>query len=178
MDSNKSRAGVLVGLAAAAGAFGAAVMMSAATAPTARADDFTDVINAVEGGFTIGQNEFTLADTDFSGGDVSDGLAAYFSGVDDDTLAAPSNLSIGTLELIANDPVTTTLNTNIPPESDFTSGLTDAESFFTTGGTYFSDIPTDLSAGDYSGAAFLDYLGSLYDVAAAQVLIEGVVASF
>jgi hypothetical protein len=38
----------LVGVAAAAGAFGVAVMMSAATAPTARADDFTDVISEVD----------------------------------------------------------------------------------------------------------------------------------
>jgi hypothetical protein len=41
----------LIGVAAAAGAFGAAAMMSAATAPTARADDFTDVINAVDGDY-------------------------------------------------------------------------------------------------------------------------------
>jgi hypothetical protein len=45
MDNNRSRTGVLVGLAAAAGAFGVAAMMSAATAPTARADAFTDMIH-------------------------------------------------------------------------------------------------------------------------------------
>ena len=48
MDSNGSRTGVLVGLAAAAGAFGVAAMMSAATAPTARADEFSDIVNGVE----------------------------------------------------------------------------------------------------------------------------------
>ena len=37
-----------IGLAAAAGAFGAAAMLSAATAPTARADDFTDILSNVE----------------------------------------------------------------------------------------------------------------------------------
>jgi len=52
MDSNRSRFGMLIGLAAAAGAFGVAVMMSAVTAPTARADDFSDVISAVDGDYT------------------------------------------------------------------------------------------------------------------------------
>jgi hypothetical protein len=56
--------------------------------------------------------------------------------------------------------------------------LSEAESFFSTSATYFSEAATDLSAGDYVDASYLDYLGSLYDVASGQVLIEGVVASF
>jgi hypothetical protein len=178
MGDMQSRFGILVGVAAAVGAFGAAAMMSAATAPTARADDFTDVINAVEGDFTAAQDQFTLAGTDFGGGDVSDGLAAYFTGLDDDLVGAPYNLELGTLDLIANDPVTASLVATIPPVTDFTAGLSEAEGFFSTGATYFSDAATALSAGDYVDASYLDYLGSLYDVASGQVLIESVVASF
>jgi hypothetical protein len=44
---HKSSRAVLVGLGAAVGAFGAAAMISAAIAPTARADDFTDIIDDV-----------------------------------------------------------------------------------------------------------------------------------
>src|SRR5271166_3881800 len=66
MGNKRSRA-VLVGLDAAVGAVGAAAMMSAATAPTARADDFTDILNGVEGNFAAGQ-------TAFGGDDVTDGL--------------------------------------------------------------------------------------------------------
>jgi hypothetical protein len=49
MGHNRSRA-VVVGLAAAVGAVGAAAMM-AATAPPARADDLTDIVKAVDGDF-------------------------------------------------------------------------------------------------------------------------------
>jgi hypothetical protein len=178
MGEMQSRSGILVGVAAAVGAFGAAAMMSAAAAPTARADDFTDVINSVEGDFTTAQDQFTLADTDFGGGDVNDGLAAYFSGVNDDLLGAPNNLELGTLELIANDPVSASLVATIPSVTDFTAGLSEAESFFSAGASYFSEAATDLSAGDYVDASYLDYLGSLFDVASGQLLIEGVVASF
>src|ERR1700689_2795012 len=76
MDSNRSRTGVLVGLAAAAGAFGVAAMISAATPPTARADDFTDIVNAVEAELAFGQAAFTTASTDFGSSDVTDGLQA------------------------------------------------------------------------------------------------------
>src|ERR1700677_2547620 len=78
MDSNRSRVGMLIGLGAAAGAFGAAAIMSADTAPTARADDFTDVINAVDAAYSSGQIEFGIADTDFGGSNINDGLAAFF----------------------------------------------------------------------------------------------------
>lgn len=73
MGNKRSRA-VLVGLDAAVGAVGAAAMMSAATAPTARADDFTDILNGVEGNFAAGQTAFDNASTDFGGDDVTDGL--------------------------------------------------------------------------------------------------------
>jgi hypothetical protein len=46
-------------------------MMAAATAPTARADDFTDVINKVDADLTAGQSYFIAAVTDF-GQDVAD----------------------------------------------------------------------------------------------------------
>ncbi len=88
MDNNRSRSGVLVGLAAAAGAFGAAAMMSAATAPTARADDFTDIVNAAEGELAFGQTAFTTAFTDFGSSDVTDGLQALVNGSYDDLLCS------------------------------------------------------------------------------------------
>jgi hypothetical protein len=61
MDSNRSRFGMLIGLGAAAGAFGVAAMMSAATAPTARADAYSDIISAVDGDFAAGEAEFASA---------------------------------------------------------------------------------------------------------------------
>ena len=81
----RSRVGILIGLSAAAGVFGVAAMTSAATA---RADDFTDIINAVDGDFTTGQTDFTAAFTDFSS-NVPEGLNAFYSGLDEDLWAAP-----------------------------------------------------------------------------------------
>jgi len=50
----RSRAGLVIGLAGVAGAFGAAALLSAATAPSAHADPYTDIINAVDGGYALG----------------------------------------------------------------------------------------------------------------------------
>jgi len=71
-------------------------MMSAATVPTALADDFTNIIAAVDGGLADGQAEFGLTATDFSSSYVTDALAALFNGIDDDLAVAPDNLLIGT----------------------------------------------------------------------------------
>jgi hypothetical protein len=56
---------MLVGLGGAAGAVGVAVTMSAVSAPTARADDFTDVIATVETQIADGQVAFSAAASDF-----------------------------------------------------------------------------------------------------------------
>jgi hypothetical protein len=73
-----SRVRILVGLGAAAGAFGVAVMMSAVAAPTARADDFSDVVTNVDADYTDGASMLTAADTDFASNDFADGLASLF----------------------------------------------------------------------------------------------------
>src|ERR1700733_9618197 len=119
MDSNRPRPGVLVGLAAAAGAFGAAATLSATAAPTARADDFTDVINAVDGDYADGQAAFTTALTDFSSNELGNGLAAFFSGVNDDALSAPNNLLIGTVDLLTNQAVSGSTAWDFPNVGDF-----------------------------------------------------------
>jgi hypothetical protein len=178
MDSNRSRAATLIGVVAAAGAFGVAGLMSAATAPTARADDFTDVINAVDEDFTFAQADFAQAFGDFDTGNVNVGLAEFISGVDNDFLAAPDNLYIGTVDLLTNEPVADSLEVGLFPESGFSSGLTDAEAAFAFGQTQLTDAATALSEGDYAGAADYDALSSFSDVVGVQELLEGVVASF
>jgi hypothetical protein len=178
MTDMRSRSGILVGLAAAVGAFGIAAMMSAATAPTARADDFTDLITAVDGVYDVGQADFSTALTDFGGGDVNDGLAAFFSGVDTDLLGAPGSLEIGTIQLLTTGTIMTGISFDLGPEPDFTSALTDAESFLADAQENFTSAATEFSAGDYGDVAYFDTVGSWYDVASLQVLLEGAVASF
>ncbi|MDT5166663.1 MAG: hypothetical protein QOC88_3557, partial [Mycobacterium sp.] len=76
----KARGGML--LVAVLGALVAAA--ATATAPVVRADDpLTDLLVAVQGDFALGQEAFTLANADFANGDVADGLATFYGGVDD-----------------------------------------------------------------------------------------------
>ena len=173
----RSRAGLLIGLIAAAGAFGAAAMTSAATAPAAHADDFTDVINNVDADLTAGQAEFSTAFTDFGSSNPADGLAALLSGVDDDFIAAPDSLYIGTVELATNESVTGALTFGLGPVPDFTAGLSGAEGFFTIAEGDFSAVATELAASDYGAAAFDSATGGEYLAASFDELILGLAGS-
>jgi hypothetical protein len=88
MDSDRSRFGILIGLGAAVGAFGVAAMMSAVTAPTARADIYTDTIAAIGQDYSDGQYAFDLASTDFTSSDLTSRLTVFFDGVNLDFLGA------------------------------------------------------------------------------------------
>jgi hypothetical protein len=164
MDGNRSRFGMLIGVAAAAGAFGAAAMMSAATAPTARADDYTEILNAVEADFTGGQTAFGDAATDFGGGDVTDGLAAYLQGVDDDFVAAPDNVLLGTVEALSNEPISLFSTLTVTAPTDFAAAVSDAENLIGVGQTALSDAAAAFAAGDYVDAVAYDLDASLYGV--------------
>jgi hypothetical protein len=179
MTEMRSRSGTLVGLAAAVGAFGAAVMMSAATAPTARADDLTEIINAVDGDFTAGQGAFTTAFEDFGSSDLAPGLTSFFEGVDDDALAAPNNLLVGSVEALANEKITGDQPVGLFVPGSFSQGLTIAESFFSTGESYLTSAAADLGTADYGDAALYDLVGSDYvSIVPLEELLLGAVASF
>ena len=179
MDSNRSRTGVLVGLAAAAGAFGAAAMMSAATAPTARADDFTDVINAVDGDYAAGQSEFTTAFTAFSSNELAPGLLALVNGTDDDALSPSANLLVGTIELLTNEPVDGAIPWDFVLPADFSDAVTTVESQFAAGEGLLAAASSALSFGEYGTAAYDDLAGAdLLTVAPLEELLLGAAVSF
>jgi hypothetical protein len=175
----RSRARILVGLAAAAGAFGAAAMLSAATAPTARADDFSDIISAVDGDYAAGQAAYTDAFTDFGSNNVTAGLVELFDGVDDDVLSAPNNLLVGSLEALTNESVTGDEPFGLFQPGSFSEALTTAESLINTGESYFTTAATDFTAGDYGEAALLDLFGADYvSIVPLEDLILGAAVSF
>jgi len=178
MDSNKPRIQILIGLAAAAGAVGAAAMVSTATAPTARADDFTDIITYVDADFADGQFNLTTAFSDFSGGDFVAGLTSLFQGVDDDVLGAPDNLLIGTVEALAGEPLGGPLPYDLGAEANFAGGLADAENDFSYAVVNLEDIPAELAAGDYGVATYDVLIGADYaSIAPLEELILGAAAS-
>jgi hypothetical protein len=150
----RSHARILVGLAAAAGAFGMAAVLSASDAPTARADDFSDIISAVDGDYSAGQADFTTALADFGSSSTAiDGLAAFFSGVDEDLVAAPENYFVGSVQALANDPIDHSYFDVITVASSYPVAVDGAQIGFGEGATYLSDSLTALSGGDFASAA-------------------------
>jgi hypothetical protein len=170
---------LLTGLAAAAGAVGAAAMLSAATAPAARADDISETINDVQADFSTAQTDFTTAETDFSSGisGVPTGLEAYFAGEDNDLLASYQAV-VGAFDVLTGQPGVATfvpINPD-PPELDFATGLADAENDIPFGESEFTQAATELSSGDYALAAVFDAEGSfILATLPAQDFLSGVV---
>jgi hypothetical protein len=178
MSHAKSRGGMLVVLGAAAGAFGAAAMMSAAVAPTARADDFTEIISSVDADFTAATEDFNSAYADFGSSELAPGLASFLDGVNDDLLSAPENLLIGTAEALDNEAISPPLTWNLVPEASFADGLAQAESDFSQGEGFLSQAATDLSSGDYGDAVSADLNGlDLVAIAPLDDLLLGSLAS-
>jgi hypothetical protein len=175
----RSRSGILVGLAAAVGAFGAAAMMSAVTAATARADDFTNLVTDIEADYSIGQTALTDASTDFSSAEFAPGLALLFDGVDNDSVVAPENFLIGIGELLTNESLdlTTPFNWSLP--SDFSDAVSSAESYFSDGAGDFTQGATALAGGDY-GDALMDYAYGLNAIVVdpLQEVLLGAAVSF
>lgn len=161
----RSRAATLIGVAAAAGAFGAAAMMSAATAPTARADDTAAIEAAISDQLGFGQTAFSNAATDFETSNYIGGVEAYFEGVDDDTIGVPDIAYVGGVDELTNESYNIAngqfdLNGADWPTS-FSEGVTDAEQISTEAQTLFSSVPTELSSGEYGDAALYGAVGAL-----------------
>jgi hypothetical protein len=134
--------------------------MSTATAPTARADDLTDIVNAVDGDFTLGQTDITDALTGFSGIEAED-LNAFYSGVDEYLWAAPTNLEVGTVEALLGEPIHGEIGVDVGLPVDFSSAVSEAQSTFSAGEAEFTDAATALASGDYANAVYDDAVGSL-----------------
>jgi hypothetical protein len=176
MSDTRSRTGMLVGLAAAVGAIGAAAMMSA---PTARADDFTDIINAVDVDYANGQTAFTTALTDFSSSEFAPGLAALFDGVDDDALAAPNDFLTGTADALTNESIGQSASYDLALPADFSAAITQAQTFFTEGLNYIYYDPDFASLSDYGTSVYYDVLGLDYStVLPLEELLLGAAVSF
>jgi hypothetical protein len=167
---------LLIGVAAAAGV---AAMLSAATAPTARADDFSDIISAVESDFTAGQTDFGAAETAFGSSNVEDGLTDLYNGVNTDFLSAPQDFLIGTSEEADSESLSFIGAWGIDPVSSFSEGLSNAEGALTEAQTYFTDAFQELAGGDYGYAVYYDAIGADYaSIFPLEELLLGAASSF
>jgi hypothetical protein len=181
MSDTRSRTGILVSLAAAVGAFGAAAMMAAATAPAARADDYTEIVANVDALLGVGQNAFALAETDLASSEVPAGLTSFINGVYDDTVGVPDSALLGTLQAIAGDaiegPSNFDFNYDTAP-ANFADAVAEAQGTFQLGEDYFRNAATDLFSGDFVDAVREAEFGSIdaFDQPAQLLFIGGVEA--
>jgi hypothetical protein len=174
----RSRGGVLIGLAATVGAFGAAAIISTTTAPTARADAYSDIIASIDGDYALGQADFTNAAADF-GNLPGLGLAELLDGVNEDFVAAPDNLLVGTVEALANEPISTDISLALPLPTDFADAASNAQIIINEGAGDLSAVAGFLSAGEYGTAALSDLFGSqALSVFPLEELLLGAVAQF
>jgi hypothetical protein len=179
MRSTQARSRVLVGLAATAGAFGAAAMMSAATAPSAHADDFSDIISAVNGDFTEGNDAFASALSDFGSNDINQGLLQIVNGFDDYSLSPVYNLEVGTVEALIGDTINGPASWGLVLPTDFADGLSVAQSFFNLGETFFTDAASSLASADYLNATSEEISGvEFVSIIPLEELLLGGAASF
>jgi hypothetical protein len=165
--SQKSPATVLMSVAAAAGAFGVAAMMSAVTAPTASADAFSDVIDKLESQLTYdlnyGEFFFNAAETDFASNDVSDGLANLTAGVDEYGLSVPQNFVVLTAEAAGGISHLYEMDVwSFDPVTSFSQGLSDAQVDIAAGQSDLATALQDFAAGDFGDGAFWDAYATDY----------------
>jgi NAD(P)-dependent dehydrogenase (short-subunit alcohol dehydrogenase family) len=161
MGNKRSRA-VLVGLSAAAGAFAAAGMVSAAVAPTARADDSSEILADVTAVETAAHADFTTAAADFATGRAGDaaGLTALFEGLDDQVFGVPDTYEVGELDALYNVAVipANTFSFTTPTLANY---ITEANTIYTTGMTDMTSQANDFAMGDYTDGAVFQDLGWL-----------------
>jgi hypothetical protein len=179
MGSTHARLRLLVGLAATAGAFGAAAMMSAAAAPTAHADDITDIVNAVEGDYADGQSAFTTAVSEFGINQFPTGLADLIDGVDDDSVSVANNIVIGAVEALTNASISSSYPTTFDVPTSFSDALTGEQAILADGESFLTDAASFFAAGNYGYAAVYDLTGADYlTIYPLQELLLGVSTSF
>ncbi|MGB6205910.1 hypothetical protein [Mycobacterium sp.] len=162
MRHNRSRA-MFVGLSASAGVLAAAAMMSAATAPTAHADDFSTILADVQGTEAIAASAFTAASTDFGNGDSADGLTQLFVGLDDDLVGVPDELQVGLIDAATGSTLfpANSFDFTFATPATFAAAVTEAQNFYTEGSTLATTI-AGLPANDFADAALDNALSTFY----------------
>jgi hypothetical protein len=165
---------LLVGLSAAAAALGAATIVSAISAPTARADDFSTILADIQTTEGIAASAFTTAATDFSTGNPAAGLTQLFVGLDD-MIGVPDELQVGLVDAStgANLFPSNSFDFTFATPATFAASITEAQSFYTAGTALATTIGT-LPNNDYADIA-LDNALSKFDqwIAPGQIELIG-----
>jgi hypothetical protein len=155
-------------------------MLASTTPPTARADDTSLIISAIEGDYLAGQADYTAALTDFGDGGFLSGMAESLDGANEYVLAAPDNLVLGTVQALTGDPITSSLYLDdLSAPDSFTDATAEAQILFNDGEGLLSNAAIALSAGDYGAGTYEELVGSAYSsVLPVEELLLGALAAF
>jgi hypothetical protein len=138
-------------------------MISAAVAPTARADDFSDILADIQAEETADATAFTTASTDFAtNADSPAGLTQLFIGLDDNLVGVPNGLHVGLVDALTNTPVIPASDFEFSfatPASD-AAAVTEANTFYTEGNTLATEI-VSLPSNDYAAIALDNALSTI-----------------
>jgi hypothetical protein len=175
---NLHQRGPVGAVAAAAAAAGLAALIQLAAAPSAQADsNLTDVIASIDYTDGVGQTLLGDAATLLADGDVRDGLATGFTGLDDFLFNAQRDLFVnGYMALQGIDgPYGSETFSDLPGPSDLATASTDAAEYEEYAQGALTTAATDFGAGDLGNG-----LGALTDAtedwaAASQLEFIGLV---
>jgi hypothetical protein len=157
-----TRQRIVLGLGAAVAAFGAAAMISAATAPAAHADDFSTILADVTATEAAATTAFATASTDLAAGNTAAGLTQLFIGLDDDLLGVPNEFQVGFVDLLQGVPVipASDFEFSFATPATFAASVTEANTFYQAGVALATTI-LGLPATDYADTALDNALSTI-----------------
>jgi len=165
---------LLTGLGAAAGAVATAALMSAAGTPTARADDFSDIINVVDEDLATGQADVTAAFSYFADAQPVQGIAALLSSLNMDSVSTSDNFLAGSVALLTNGTVPNELDLSVADPGTFAGAVTVAQLDISIAQTIAGGLPDLLARGDYTTFTFDSLIASDFaGLLPADVLLLG-----
>jgi hypothetical protein len=172
---SRRRNGIALGVAA--GALTAA-LSQLATAPSARADVYSDILDNVQSVAGVGQSELSLAALDFSQMDFGYGLSLSIAGADNAGLAPQEDLLVETIDALTGNPLRFYDFGYFAP-TDLTTAIADAQGVISDGQVYLGSALSDFGSGDFvDGLA--QYIAALNDmfVTAPQEVFIGAADTF
>jgi hypothetical protein len=168
--------GAVIGFGA--GAAVAVALSQLATAPTARADDFTDVFDNVQFVIGQGQGQLAAAAADFANSEPANGLSMAIAGVDNISVAAQEDAFAGTIDALLGHTPSETFFGLFPSGLDLATAMADAQAAISEGQSIFADALTDFGNADFvDGLALAVDASNDINVLAPDFLLLGFVDS-
>lgn len=124
-------------------------LSQSATAPIARADDFTDVFNNVQFAISQGQSQLANAAADFANSDPVHGLAMAITGIDNIDIAAQQDAFAGTLDALMGQTPFDNVFGLFPVGLDPATAMADAQGLISDGQTFFAQALADFGNADF-----------------------------